>query len=150
MSDRNLIEKRRAFEQVLTRLEQRVNRLNLHAWPGAVRSLQVPTFASTTSTPQTAGSLTVTSGRWIIHHRGSCLVTGGVAGMTLNLRSGTPDSTILITPFTAGWAVGLSTIPFCDVGELVAEENTTIDLKVYGTGFTKAAWTDLLLLAVPV
>ncbi len=150
MSDRNLTERGRAFEQVLSRLEQRVNRLNLHAWPGAVRSVRVPTFTSTTSSLQTVGSLTVTAGRWILHHRGSCCVEDGVAGMALNLRSSAVGNTILITPFTAGWAVGLSTIPFCDVGEFVAEENTTIDLGVYGAGFTVVRWTDLMLLAVPV
>lgn len=67
MSDRNLREQSNAQNQRIAALERQVRALNLRAWQGAVRSVDVTSFTpSVINTFDTVASVTVSTGRWIV------------------------------------------------------------------------------------
>lgn len=154
MADRELLEIRRAFHQVLAHFNHRLSKLELRGWAGAVRSAELASFATMDADPQTVVNLEVTSGRWIVFQRGSCYMENAAGIVSVNLSSvvsGQTVGTIADTPFTSDWAFVSMTMPFCDFGDLVVTDSSaTISLQVYGEGFDLATWTNLSLKAIPV
>lgn len=150
MSDRDLLEAGRAMRQTLDGLQRDMKQLQRRGWAGAVRSAHLDEFTAVDDDLQTVLNLEVTSGRWVVMHRGVCTVNASAAGFATNLISRTPAEEIVTTAFAAGWVLGFSRFPFCDVGDLVVNDITTISLQINGISFDSVAWTDLSLMAIPV
>jgi hypothetical protein len=151
MSDRNIREMLRATQQRLTRIERVLSRLNLHVWPGAVRSVS-GTVAGNPGSPQTFLSLDIPSGRWRLTIRGQIFAEDTPGNEVFNARVVAPTGTGLLptwrwgVPHTAGRVF----LTICDEGDIITDVTTTLELQCWTTNTTTVEWSDLMIFAQPV
>ena len=151
MSERNIREMLRATQQRLTRMERVLSRLNLHVWPGAVRSVSGSVDAAPAS-PQTFLSLDVPAGRWRLTIRGLIFVEDAPGNELFSARIIASSGTGLLPLWR--WGVlhtpGRVYIPMSDEGDITTDVTTTLELQCWVSGVTTMSWQNLAIFAQPV
>lgn len=152
MSERVILESQRSTSQRQMTVERRLNRLNLRAWTGALRTAQTAvTLSPPPAQPSTILSMTVSSGRWKLSLRGAVAFTS-TGNEVINVAIYATGGTGLLPEWK--WqvpVVGDVVVPVCDEGEArIAEDEGIFTVAVWGTGAAIVEFRAITLFALPV